>query len=154
MTYEETFCTLIFDEMKIKQFLEYSKVLDIVEGFEDLGTFGRTSAIASQIMVFMIRELKSPTAAHTAEFVKEINNLFDCLNSQSLYCSNPYKCAISEERQLIQWTRNAILGVYKEQKKIGFHYLLTACFNQDAIEDTFSFLAKRWIFKQPNYKDF
>jgi len=34
----------------------------------------------------MTQELKSPTAAHTAEFVKEINNLFDCLNSQSLYC--------------------------------------------------------------------
>ncbi|CAI6351142.1 unnamed protein product [Macrosiphum euphorbiae] len=333
MTYEETFCTLIFDEMKIKRFLEYSKVLDTVEGFEDLGTFGRTSAMASQAMVFMIRgiysswklpvsyflsstsmkattlseiileqinqlmtcklhvkaivcdqgpnnrsaltklgftkdkpwievngnkifsvydvphliknirnnflssdfifknnkvsfqdikktymidkssstsrsllkitdshinpgpfkkmscklalqifsksmfatmrtcimtqELKSPTAAHTAEFVKEINNLFDCLNSQSLYCSNPYKCAISEERPLIrlqleeakrwcsqlkkckghgrpytfdglEWTINAILGVYEEQKKIGFHYLLTARLNQDAIENSFS----------------
>lgn len=47
-------------------------------------------------------ELKSSTATHTAEFVKEINNLFDCLNSQYLYSSNPYKCAISEERPLIQ----------------------------------------------------
>lgn len=93
--------------------------------------------------------------------------LFNCLNSQSLYCSNPYKCAISEERQLIrsqleeakqwcsqlkkckghgrpytfdglEWIINAILGVYEEQKKIGFHYLLTARFNQDAIENTFS----------------
>lgn len=333
MTHEETFCTLIFDEMKIKRFLEYSKVLDIVEGYEDLGTFGRTSAMASQAMVFMIRgiysswklpvsyflsstsmkastlseiileqinqlincklhvkaiicdqgpnnrsalsklgftkdkpwievngsnifsvydvphliknirnnlltsdiifknkkvsfqdikktyiidkcsptsrsllkitdshinpgpfkkmscklalqifsksmyatmrtcivtnELKSPTAAHTAEFVNEINNLFDCLNSQSLYCSNPYKCAISEERQLIclqledakhwssnlkkckghsrpytfdglEWTINAVLGLYKEQKSFGFDYLLTARLNQDAIENTFS----------------
>lgn len=92
-------------------------------------------------------ELKSPTTTHTAEFVKEINILFDCLNSQSLYSSNPYKCAISEERLLIrlileeakhwcsslekckghsrlytfeglEWTINSILGIYKEQKKL------------------------------------
>ncbi|KAF0704226.1 Transposable element P transposase, partial [Aphis craccivora] len=333
MTHEETFCTLIFDEMKIKRFLEYSKVLDAVEGYEDLGTFGRSSAMASQAMVFMIRgiyspwklpisyflsstsmkattlselileqinlliscklhvtaiicdqgpnnrsaltklgftkenpyiqvngnkifamydvphliknvrnnlltsdiifknnrvsfqdikktynidkhsptsrtllkitdchinpgpfkkmscklalqvfsksmyaamrtcintnELKSSTATHTADFVKEINNLFDCLNSQKLYSSNPYKCAISEERPQVQlvleeakqwckdlkkckghsrpytfdgleWTINAILGIYKEQKIMGFNYLLTARFNQDAIENTFS----------------
>lgn len=59
MTHEETFCTLIFDEMKIKRFLEYSKILDIVEGYEDLGTFSRTSAMACQAMVFMIRGIYS-----------------------------------------------------------------------------------------------
>lgn len=57
MTYEETFFTLIFDEIKIKRFLEYSKVLDIVEGFEDLGTFGRTSTIASSNGIYDKRYL-------------------------------------------------------------------------------------------------
>lgn len=73
MTYEETFCTLIFDEMKIKQFLEYSKVLDIVEGFEDLGTFGRTSAIASQIMVFMIRGIYSSWKLPVSYFLSSMS---------------------------------------------------------------------------------
>ena len=38
MSDEEKYCTLVFDEMKIKKFLEYSKYLDVVEGYEDLGT--------------------------------------------------------------------------------------------------------------------
>lgn len=42
------------------------------------------SMYATMRTCIMTQELKSPTAAHTAEFVKEINNLFDCLNSQSL----------------------------------------------------------------------
>lgn len=94
-------------------------------------------------------ELKSLTASHTAEFVNAINNLFDCLNSQTLYCSNPFKRAISEERQQIrlyledarnwcsqlkkckghgrpytfdglEWTINSKLGIYEEQKKNWF----------------------------------
>lgn len=78
------------------------------------------------------------------------NNLFDCLNSQSLYSSNPYKCAIFEERQQkrrlyledaknwcsqlkkckghsrpytfdgLEWTIHAILSIYEEQKKKRF----------------------------------
>lgn len=43
-------------------------------------------------------QLKSTTAPATADFIKEMNRLFDCLNSKALYTSNPYKCAISEER--------------------------------------------------------
>jgi len=35
MSQDELYCTLIFDEMKIKNYLEYSKFLDVVEGFED-----------------------------------------------------------------------------------------------------------------------
>jgi hypothetical protein len=54
MSNEEKYCSIIFDEMKIKSFLEYSKYLDMVEGFEDLGHRGRTKKLASQAMVFMI----------------------------------------------------------------------------------------------------
>lgn len=36
MSEAEHYCTLIFDEMKFKNYLEYSKFLDIVEGFKDL----------------------------------------------------------------------------------------------------------------------
>lgn len=59
MSKDELYCTLIFDEMKIKNYLEYSKFLDVVEGFEDLGPHGRSNKLAGQAMVFMIRGLYS-----------------------------------------------------------------------------------------------
>lgn len=59
MSQDELYCTLIFDEMKIKNYLEYSKFLDCVEGYEDLGPKGRTNKLAGQAMVFMIRGLYS-----------------------------------------------------------------------------------------------
>lgn len=59
MTEQEKHCTLVFDELKIKNFLEYSKYLDLVEGYEDLGLKGRTNKLAGQAMVFLIRELYS-----------------------------------------------------------------------------------------------
>lgn len=59
MSDDEKYCVLIFDEMKIKSFLEYSKYLDMVEGFEDLGHRGRTNELATQAMVFMVRGLYS-----------------------------------------------------------------------------------------------
>uniref|UniRef100_A0A2H8TT66 Transposable element P transposase n=1 Tax=Melanaphis sacchari TaxID=742174 RepID=A0A2H8TT66_9HEMI len=59
MSEDELYCTMIFDEMKIKNYLEYSKFLDVVEGFEDLGPKGRTNKLAGQAMVFMIRGLYS-----------------------------------------------------------------------------------------------
>lgn len=40
-------------------------------------------------------QLRSKTAIDTADFVQFMNNLFDCLNSRSLYSSNPYNCAFT-----------------------------------------------------------
>lgn len=37
-SYKEKACTVCFDEMYIKEFLEYSKDYDFIEGFQDLGT--------------------------------------------------------------------------------------------------------------------
>lgn len=68
-----------------------------------------------------INELKLSTATHTAEFVNEINNLFDCLNSHYLYSSNPYKCAISEERPLIQSVLEEAKQWCKNLKKCKGH---------------------------------
>jgi len=59
MTIQEKHCTLVFDELKIKNFLEYSKYLDLVEGYENLGPKGRTNKLAGQAMVFVIRGLYS-----------------------------------------------------------------------------------------------
>ena len=38
---------------------------------------------------------------HTANFLEEINNLFDTLNSKRLYSKNPYSCGVSEKNPLI-----------------------------------------------------
>lgn len=56
MSNEEKCCTLIFDEMKIKNCLEFNK---FVEGYEDLGSKGRTNKLAGQALVFLIRGLYS-----------------------------------------------------------------------------------------------
>jgi hypothetical protein len=59
MSEDEKFCTLVFDEMKIKSYLEYNKSLDRVEGFEDLGFLGRKKCLGQQAMVFCARGLYS-----------------------------------------------------------------------------------------------
>jgi hypothetical protein len=43
-------------------------------------------------------QIKSTTGAATANFLKHMNDLFDCLNSKSLFSINPKMCALSEER--------------------------------------------------------
>jgi len=63
------FCVTVFDEMKIKSFLEYSKYLDMVEGFEDLGHKGRTKKMATQSMVFLVRGLYSTWKLPLAYFL-------------------------------------------------------------------------------------
>jgi len=93
MTEQERFCTLVFDEMKIKNYLEYSKFLDLIEGYEDLGTKGRSNKLAGQALVFMIRGVYSKWKLPFAYFlpstsishktlsellIEAINKIFDC----------------------------------------------------------------------------
>lgn len=47
--------SLCFDAMAIDQSLQYNPQLDIVEGFADFGNNRRFKAVASQVLVFMIR---------------------------------------------------------------------------------------------------
>lgn len=135
MTHEETFCTLIFDEMKIKRFLEYSKVLDVVEGYEDLGTFGRSSAMASQAMVFMIRGIYSSWKLPISYFLsstsmkatilselilEQINLLISCkLHVTAIICdqgpnnrSALTKLGFTKENPCIQVNGTKIFAVY------------------------------------------
>ncbi|KAL4112123.1 hypothetical protein QTP88_015971 [Uroleucon formosanum] len=57
--YKEKACSISFDEISIKEFLEYSKDFDFIEGYEDLGRFGRTSNTANSCLVFMARGINS-----------------------------------------------------------------------------------------------
>lgn len=46
--------------MSIMECLEYSKEIDIIEGYEDLGCLGRDSKAAECALVFMARETYAP----------------------------------------------------------------------------------------------
>ena len=50
-------CRLIFDEMSIRENLHFNQKLGCIDGFEDLGSQGRTSNIANHALVFMLRGL-------------------------------------------------------------------------------------------------
>lgn len=52
-------CTITFDEMSIKEHLEYNKFIDLIEGFEDYGEFGRSKKCAKYVLVFMARGILS-----------------------------------------------------------------------------------------------
>jgi len=58
--YKEKACTVCFDEMCIKEFIECSKEFDFIEGFEDLGHYGRTNKSANCVLVFMAQGIYSP----------------------------------------------------------------------------------------------
>ncbi|XP_022166524.1 uncharacterized protein LOC111031047 [Myzus persicae] len=65
----EKSCSISFDEMYLKEFLEYSKDYDFIEGFEDFGHYGRTNKSANCVMVFMARGLYSPWKFPVAYFL-------------------------------------------------------------------------------------
>ncbi|KAF0749006.1 Uncharacterized protein FWK35_00022236 [Aphis craccivora] len=77
LTANEKYCIVAFDEMKIKTVLEYSKPLDLVEGFEDLGHLGRTNKPASQALVFMARGLYSNWKLPVAYFFYTVEKLLE-----------------------------------------------------------------------------
>jgi len=54
-SFKERACTVCFDDMYIKETLEYSKDFDFIEGFQDLGTYGRINKSANCVLVFMAR---------------------------------------------------------------------------------------------------
>jgi len=69
MDNEQKYCVIAFDEMSIKKYLEYSKYLDVVEGYEDLGHKGRNDKVASQALVFIARGLYSKWKLPLAYFL-------------------------------------------------------------------------------------
>lgn len=81
------------------------------------------------------KELVSPTAANTAEFILLINDLFDALNSKTKYDKNPKKCgltgdnaarqAIVEGLEVLQNLKK--INVKGNKKKILFHLASRDC---------------------------
>jgi len=119
------------------------------------------------------KELKSETANNTADFVEFIDKLFDCLNSRTLYNSNPYNCALTNNsivkdflskacdyfKNLVKLknekvtrppcfngfiqTINGVLQFFEEEKNNNIIFLLTNRLNQDVIENLFSIFRQR-----------
>jgi hypothetical protein len=67
--YKEKACTVCIDEIFIKEFLEYSKNFDFIEGFEDLDKYGRSCNIANSCLVFMARGIYGSWKIPVAYFV-------------------------------------------------------------------------------------
>lgn len=65
----EKACVICFDEMSLKETMEYNKSLDFIEGFEDLGHLGRTHRKARYALVFLARGLYSRWKLSLAYFV-------------------------------------------------------------------------------------
>lgn len=63
-------------------------------------------------------ELKSETAMSTANFLEIANNLFDCLNSKTLYSKNKFSCALSEKNPHTMETLKNGLETFRIIKKI------------------------------------
>jgi len=57
MSYDEKKCVILLDKVSIMKAIEYNKSLDEIEGFEDLGSLGRTNKLGSHALVLMIRGL-------------------------------------------------------------------------------------------------
>ncbi|XP_025831294.1 uncharacterized protein LOC108735562 [Agrilus planipennis] len=55
----DKFCVLMFDEISLQPALQYSKQLDFVEGFVDLGGGFRKNRFADHAVVFMIKGIRS-----------------------------------------------------------------------------------------------
>lgn len=79
---KEKIYTISFDEIYIKEFLEYSKGYDFIEGSEDFGKYGRSNKSANSVMVFMARGIfyqwKFPVAyflTHSGVKTKMLNKL-------------------------------------------------------------------------------
>ena len=60
---QEKCCIVCFDEMRLMKKLEYSFSMDLIEGFEDFGTLGRTSSPAGEVLFFFFSKGLIPTAA-------------------------------------------------------------------------------------------
>lgn len=56
-TYDEKKCVILLDEVSIMKSIEYNKILDEIEGFEDLGPLGWKPIFGSHVLVIMLRGL-------------------------------------------------------------------------------------------------
>src|SRR5258705_7802741 len=57
MSEKERQVVLMLDEMSIKRGLEFDIQQDVVDGYEDMGSYGRSDTVATHALVLMLRGL-------------------------------------------------------------------------------------------------
>ena len=57
MSERDRYCSVVFDEMSVKEALSYDEKHDLVVGLQDLGMLGRAGGVAKQALVVMVRGL-------------------------------------------------------------------------------------------------
>jgi hypothetical protein len=86
MSEKDWYCCLLFDEMSVRENVWFNQKFDCIEGFEDLGSRGRTCNVANHALVFMVcglhRKWKQPVASYLSrgstkaemlvQFLKEV----------------------------------------------------------------------------------
>lgn len=65
-------------------------------------------------------ELKTESAASTADFVDIVNNLFDCLNSRKFRSNNPFNSSIHHKHSIVKATLIEAMPIFSNLKKISF----------------------------------
>lgn len=127
MEKNEKKCLIACDEMSIKEYLEYNKKLDIIEGFEDLGPLGRSTKHATHALVFSIRGLYSSWKFPLAYFFSHHSTNKDNLKYLINYILETLHAIGFLPRALVcdQGSNNrgalTLLGVTKDQPYFHFN---------------------------------
>ena len=92
MSGKDRYCCLLFDEMSIRENVWFNQKFDCIEGFEDLGSQGRTCSIANHALLFMLRGLhrkwKQPVAYYLSRGSTKAEMLVQFLNEVLGACQN------------------------------------------------------------------
>ena len=92
MYQKDRYCCLLFDEMSIRENVWFNQKFDCIEGFENLGSQGRTCNIANHALLFMVRGLhrkwKQPVAYYLSRGSTKAEMLVQCLNEVLGACQN------------------------------------------------------------------
>jgi len=77
MSEKDRYCCLLFDEMSIRENVQFNHKFDCIEGFEDLGSRGRICNIANHALLFMVRGLHRKWKQPLAYYLSlECTNLY------------------------------------------------------------------------------
>jgi hypothetical protein len=92
MSEKDRYCCLLFDEMSIRDNVRFNQKFDFIEGFEDLGSRGRTCNVANHALLFMIRGLhqkwKQPVAYYLSRGSTKAEMLVQFLKEVLEACQN------------------------------------------------------------------
>jgi hypothetical protein len=69
MTTFERNVVLMFDEISIKKFLSFNEKRDLIEGYQDLGSLGRSPLVGNHVLMFVVRGLYMKWRMPVAYFV-------------------------------------------------------------------------------------